>query len=867
MNHPPRKPLAQRLNIFHRSHPIPASKSILSGGPIILASSLLVVGLVYGLKQMGLVEPTELFTFDRLTRQIPDQPLDDRMVIVGITEEDIQQYGWPLNDDVLAMLLQQLQKHQPRVIGLDLYRSNFKPPGQEELKAQLAAQNLIAIMNVGSDPEVGEVPPPPTVEPDRIGFNDFPTDLDGVIRRNLLFVRTSERDYYSFALRVVLMSLQIDSRQSRAFEVDPTAIYLNGQPLSALYRADGGYHQVDDRGYQILLNYRSRYAPSEQLSISQVLSGQVNPEKIRHRIVLIGTTAPSLKDQFFTPFSSEQDQQFTMPGVVIHAQMVSQLLDAIAGEPALYRFLPPWSELLWLWVWCLLAGTLVWYVHRPAGLLLSSSVAGIALVGIGRFALIPLIWLPVVEPMVGFLATAGMVMAYKLLYRSTHDALTGLLNRDAFMGQVNHKLKQSRGDSTVPPAIVVFLDIDRFKVINESLGHEAGDHVLATLAYRLQRGVPPSTVLARVGGDEFALLLEGMERRQAGEFLDNLQQQLTEPLAVGNQKFSSKVSMGIAITQAGYDHKAVDLLRDAHTAMYRAKALGKSRYEVFAAGMLVEAVNRLKLESDLISALEKQEFLLYYQPIIRLETGQISGFEALVRWQQQDRGFVLPSAFIPVAEETGLIMPLGQWIFREACHQLKRWHEAFPHHQGLTMSINLSNRQFSQPDLVSQIATALQHTGVNGESIRLEITESMVMGDVESAIDLMLKLKSLDLKLGIDDFGTGYSSLSYLHRFPMDTLKVDKSFVGRMEDSPEDREIVHTIIALGHKLGMEIVAEGIELQGQVERLKGMKCEYGQGYFFSKPLSHEAATTLLTQEFPAPSPAPSLPGFDLDHPPI
>jgi diguanylate cyclase (GGDEF)-like protein len=402
---------------------------------------------------------------------------------------------------------------------------------------------------------------------------------------------------------------------------------------------------------------------------------------------------------------------------------------------------------------------------------------------------------------------------------------------------------------TDPPVIVAFMGIDRFKVINESLGHQLGDEVLRMIAQRLVQHSPPEAKVARVGGDEFALLLTHLSITEAGELMDKLQYALSEPLTLRDQKLPSTLSIGVAITQPELEHKPADLLRDAHTAMYRAKALGKTRFEVFAAGMLTEAVNRLQLESDLISALENEEFLLYYQPIIRLRTGELAGFEALVRWHQRDRGFVLPSAFIPAAEETGLIMALGQWIFREACRQLCSWHNAFPHYRHLTMSINLSNRQFGQADLISQIETALRETQVNSHCIRLEITESMVMGDVDAAIDLMLKLKSLDLKLAIDDFGTGYSSLSYLHRFPMDTLKVDKSFVGRLEKSNEDRAIINTILTLGQKLGMEVVAEGVETETQMAMLRQEGCDYGQGYFFAKPLSAEDALTLLQQHWP------------------
>jgi diguanylate cyclase (GGDEF)-like protein len=821
--------------------------ALATGSKIVIISSLLMGGMATGLRYLGLLEPAELFAFDSLVRAHQDQDLDSRLTIIGITEEDIQQYGWPLEDHYLADLLAKIQAHQPNIIGLDLYRSSFRPPGEAALVDQLAADNLIAIMNVGSSPSQGDVPPPPTVAPERIGFNDFPTDSDGVIRRNLLFVGGAERSYYSLGLRVVMA---YESYTEADLSRDDHYLYLGDIPLKALSSNDGGYQNVDARGYQILLRYHRRDTPADQISFSQVLSGRFDPEQIKGKIVLVGTTAPSSKDVFLTPFSSQQ-KEVAMPGVVIHAQMVSQLLDIVEGQQALYRFLPQWAEWFWLWGWCLAAGGIAWGIKHPAGLFAAISLSIGGVVGLGWVAIGQLVWLPMAEPILGMVATAGLVMAYKLLYRSTHDPLTGLPNREAFMGILNKALQNAQGQASPYPVIVVFMDIDRFKVINESLGHQAGDRVLSMLSTRLITHLPLEARAARVGGDEFALLLTGVSRGQAGEMIDKLQYALSQPMMLNGQKLPSTISMGIAITQAGLKHNPADLLRDAHTAMYRAKALGKSRFEIFSDGMLTEAVNRLQLESDLISALDNEEFLLYYQPIIRLQTGEIAGFEALVRWNQKDRGFVLPNTFIPAAEETGLIMPLGQWIFREACRQLCTWHDMFPDYPELTMSINLSNRQFSQTDLVRQIELVIDETGVKGNLIRLEITESMVMGDVDAAIDLMLRLKSLNLKLGIDDFGTGYSSLSYLHRFPMDTLKVDKSFVGRLEDSNEDRAIIHTILTLGQKLGMEVVAEGVETIEQVNLLKAEGCDYGQGYYFAKPLPCEAAQAFLKQHLSQP----------------
>nr|WP_242023849.1 EAL domain-containing protein [Nodosilinea sp. FACHB-13] len=800
--------------------------------------------LVTSAKVLTVLEPAELFLFDHLVRTRPSQDLDPRMTIVGITEADIRQYGWPLSDELLADVIKTLQVHTPRVIGLDLYRSTLSPSGSADLIEALAAPNLMAIMNVGSTQGQGEVPPPPTIEPERVGFNDFPIDSDGIIRRNLVFVRSPDGGYYSFALRVVMA---YKGYASEALTAEANHLYLGDRAILVLSARDGGYQNVDSRGYQILLRYHADQMPARHISISQVLSKQFDPAWIDDNIVLIGTTAASLKDRFYTPFSFNQDGEPTMPGVVIHGQMVRQLLDILTGQPASYRFLPPWAEGLWLWSWCLAAGTLVWVVKGPSELLLTSGLLLGGLGVVGWLGVNGLVWLPLAEPALGMVIAAAVVLAYKLLYRTTHDSLTGLPNREAFINTIQQALYHRQNPDQ--PVIVAFMGIDRFKVINESLGHQVGDEVLQMMAGRLVQHTPPEAQIARVGGDEFALLLTQLSSTAAGELMDQLQYVLSEPLTLHGQKLPSTLSIGVAISQPGLEHKPADLLRDAHTAMYRAKALGKSRFEVFAAGMLTEAVNRLQLESDLISALDNHEFLLYYQPIINLKTGALAGFEALVRWHQKDRGFVLPSAFIPAAEETGLIMALGQWIFREACQQLHQWHTLLPQYRHLTMSINLSNRQFGQTDLVSQIEAALKETQVDGHCIRLEITESMVMGDVDAAIDLMLKLKSLDLKLAIDDFGTGYSSLSYLHRFPMDTLKVDKSFVGRLEKSNEDRAIINTILTLGQKLGMEVVAEGVETATQVAMLQQEGCDYGQGYFFAKPLPADEALNLLRQHQP------------------
>ncbi|PZO34330.1 MAG: adenylate/guanylate cyclase domain-containing protein, partial [Shackletoniella antarctica] len=348
-----------------------------TGSKIVLLASLVASALVTGAKVLNLLEPAELFLFDHGVRSHPSEDLDPRMLIVGMTEADIRQYGWPLSDQLLAQALNQIQSHQPRVVGLDLYRSTLRPPGSAELVEALAAPNLIGIKNVGSTEGQGEVPPPPTVEPERVGFNDFPTDSDGIIRRNLMFVRSPEGGYFSFTLRVIMAYAGYPDEALRA---EANHLYLGDRTIPVLSGQEGGYQNVDSSGYQILLRYHTAQMPARHISISQVLSGQFDPDWMTDNIVLIGTTAASLKDRFYTPFSFNQNDELTMPGVVIHSQMIRQLLDVVAGGPALYRFLPAWAEGLWLWGWCLTAGSLAWAIRRPSLLLISAGLVGAGLV-------------------------------------------------------------------------------------------------------------------------------------------------------------------------------------------------------------------------------------------------------------------------------------------------------------------------------------------------------------------------------------------------------------------------------------------------------------------------------------------------------
>jgi EAL domain-containing protein (putative c-di-GMP-specific phosphodiesterase class I) len=358
----------------------------------------------------------------------------------------------------------------------------------------------------------------------------------------------------------------------------------------------------------------------------------------------------------------------------------------------------------------------------------------------------------------------------------------------------------------------------------------------------------PGDTVARLGGDEFTILLEDIDGlSEAIGVAERVEKELSSPFNLGGHEVFTSVSIGIASSEIGYE-RPEDILRDADTAMYRAKSLGKARHEVFDRTMHAHAMNLLKLETDMRRAIERKEFVLYYQPIISLEEFSITGFEALIRWEHPEYGLISPAEFIPVAEETGLILPIGRWVLREACRQMKEWQNRLDLALPLSMSVNLSAKQFMQPDLIKQVKDTLRETDLDAGSLKLEITESVVMENIETATEMLRQLRELGVESSIDDFGTGYSSLSYLHRFPSTTLKIDRSFVSRMNDHSENAEIVRTIIMLARNLGMNVIAEGIETRAQLEQLKSMDCAQGQGYFFSKAISGESAFNLLEGEY-------------------
>lgn len=431
----------------------------------------------------------------------------------------------------------------------------------------------------------------------------------------------------------------------------------------------------------------------------------------------------------------------------------------------------------------------------------------------------------------------------RLRHNAFHDPLTGLANRALFMD----RLRAAAERVALHPErmfAVLFLDLDRFKIVNDSLGHQIGDKLLVAISRRLTAMMRPGDCLARLGGDEFVILLDRVEDvANARRVADRVHKIFANAFDLDGHQVFATASIGITLSTSGFAD-ADELLRDADTAMYRAKSLGKDRHQMFDSAMRDEAVSTLRLETDLRHAVERAEFVVHYQPIIRLDTDDISGFEALVRWQHPERGLLPPGEFLPLAEETGLIVPVGWWVLKEACRQLNEWERETPAAAPRTMSVNLSSRQLAQEDLVERVARTLDETGCIPRQLKLEITESAMIDDAEATLERLEGLRELGVELSVDDFGTGYSSLSYIHRFPISTLKLDRSFVSRIGLGETDGEIVRTIIALARNLRMETVAEGVETAEQLAHLKGLRCEYGQGYELYKPMSGEAAGRLL-----------------------
>lgn len=440
--------------------------------------------------------------------------------------------------------------------------------------------------------------------------------------------------------------------------------------------------------------------------------------------------------------------------------------------------------------------------------------------------------------------TDRMTSEQQRLHDALHDALTSLPNRFLFLDRLTHTARRRQRKNVDHRFAVLLVDLDRFQVVNDSLGPSAGDELLTQVARRLAGCLRGGDTIARVGGDEFAILVDDIrDVTDATRVAERVHEKLTRPFQVAQQEVFATASIGITQSSTGYE-RPEDMLRDADLAMYRARAQAAARYMIFDKEMHRRAVTRLRLENDLRRALERGEFRLHYQPIYSLGKNEVSGFEALARWVSPGRGMILPTEFIPVAEETGLIVPLGSWVLRCACQQLSRWNARALTEFPLSVNVNVSSRQLVHADFAERLADILRETALDSQLVRLEITESLLM-EGEAAQTILSKVRGLGVRVSIDDFGTGFSSLSYLHRLPVDMLKIDRSFVSGDEGLRNPR-VVEAIMALAGSMGLEVTAEGIETAKQREHLQALGCHYGQGHLLCPPLDEDGAGRLIDQ---------------------
>jgi len=442
--------------------------------------------------------------------------------------------------------------------------------------------------------------------------------------------------------------------------------------------------------------------------------------------------------------------------------------------------------------------------------------------------------------------TARKLAEEQLLHDAFHDHLTGLANRALFIDRLDSNLKR-RSRSPQFLFALLFLDLDRFKIVNDSLGHLAGDLLLKILAKRLEASIRAVDTVARFGGDEFAILLSDLrEPADAIIVAERIQKGLQIPFPLDEHQVFTTASIGIVVSSPDYKYSD-EMLRDADTAMYRAKMRGKGSYELFNGEMLCNTRGVLQLENDLRNALKRREFCLHYQPIIYLRTGKIAGFEALIRWNHPERGLLAPGQFLAVAEDADLLIPIGWQTLEDGCRQLQRWRTAFPKMADLSVSVNLSAKQFGCPDLIEKLDRILAETGLKPAHLKLEITEGIVMQSVDSSMRILGQLRQKGIHLHLDDFGTGYSALSYLHQFPISTLKTDRSFIARRGTNKENRAVLQAVVQMSAQLGMDVVVEGVETPEQFADVMALECKYGQGYLFSRPVDPAVAERLLAED--------------------
>ncbi|PZV14151.1 MAG: hypothetical protein DCF20_13430 [Pseudanabaena sp.] len=785
------------------------------------------------------LQPIDFWAYNSFTSWRGDRSWDDRIVIVAIDDDSISKLGrFPWSRDLYVQLLQKLEQAHASVIGFDILWSEASPADQQLVAA--ISRNQRVVLSMAWD-KAGQ--PLQPIAPVRnagvaVGHILKREDADGIVRQ---------------------IDLQIQDIPTLAVAILQT------------YKLTTATTLLPDLSQPLSINWTKSVKLMPQVSFSDVIDGKVPDTVFHNKIVLIGVTASGL-DRLVTPF----DRNPPASGVHLHATVLQNLL-----QKSSLAIVKP----IYIWSFALL-GSLFISLILPRLNLWTGSINAVVLSGLWLIIACTAFninyWIEIAVPILMFLLT-GFAIALQerwqmqrslkiadaqILYKSTHDHLTGLYNRSFIENRLQNLLRRqdepSQNSDQYNLITIFWINLDRFKNINDTFGHPIGNLFLIEVGQRLRESVPDSTSIARFGGAEFVLLIENVATEQdAIAVADLIQTNLQRPFIIERNEIAITVNIGIKFHQIDIVSdpyscdvsKPEDILGDADTAMFYAKKLGNSCNKVFDISMRERVLKRLQLERDLRKAValcqdpnnqDHQEFLIYYQPILSLSDMQIVGLEALIRWQHPERGLVSPVRFIPLAEETGLIIPIGDWIMRNACLQVQSWHQRFAKAKDITVSVNLSPKQLAQDDVLEKCLSILQQTKLSPKYLKIELTESSIMENPDFAIRILNQMRQAGIKIYIDDFGTGYSSLAYLHKFPFDGLKIDQSFVNNIHKNSNGAEILQAIVSLAQSVKAHIVAEGIENLAQLNHLQDLLSEDGdgQGFFLFRPLDVAAIEAIF-----------------------
>ena len=777
----------------------------------------------------GILQPIEFSAYNSFTNWRGDRPWDERVVVITIDDASISKLGrFPWSRDRYVQLLQKLEQTEVSVIGFDILWSESSPADQQLANSIARSQKVVLSMAWDNSGQALLPIAPISNAGVAIGHILKREDPDGIVRQIDLQIQ----DVPTLSVSM----LQVYDLNTAAINLLPEL----SQPLS--------------------INWIKRIKDISQVSFSDVIDGKIPASTFRNKIVLVGVTASGI-DSLATPFERNPPAS----GVYLHAMVLQNLLQK--NSLTITKTTDIWSFAL--------LGSLFIGLILPRRSLWTGSISALVLSGlwliIAFIAFSANNWMAIAVPILMFLLT-GFAIALQerwqihrslkiadaqIEYESTHDHLTKLYNRSLIETRLRNLLHPQNLSSKINDRqnllAILWINLDRFKNINDTFGHPIGNLLLVEVSQCLRDSVSTNALIARFGGAEFVILLENLANEQdAIAIADRIQTKLQNPFFIQSHEIAIAVNIGIKFHHIDHinspDMNSPEiLLRDADTAMFYAKKLGNSCNKVFDSSMREIVLRRLQLEKDLRKAVaitqdhhnqDRQEFLIYYQPILSLRDMRIVGLEALIRWQHPERGLISPTQFIPLAEETGLIIPIGDWVMRNACMQVKSWQQRFPIAKDISVSVNLSPKQLAQDDVLEKCLSILQQTQLSPEYLKIELTESAIMENPDFAISMLKQLRQAGIKIYIDDFGTGYSSLAYLHQFPFDGLKIDRSFVNNIHENINGIEILKAIISLAQSVKVNIVAEGIESLAQLNYLQDVLNEEGagQGFFLFRPLN-------------------------------